>query len=119
MSLFCGFLIANNSVPDAKVPPAVAIPVTVAPVNVEPGEYIIFSPLSKKWSITVNSPVPKFKDVAGLNFFSNIGIVLLCNAKFVLLDLDPLIASYCARDKDSVTVPYCKSSGIFNKSFSV
>ena len=105
--------------PDAKVPPAVAIPVTVAPVNVEPGEYIIFSPLSKKWSITVNSPVPKFKDVAGLNFFSNIGIVLLCNTKFVLLDLDPLIASYCARDNDSVTVPYCKSSGIFNKSISV
>ena len=34
MSLFCGFLIANNSVPYAKVPPAVAIPVTVAPVPV-------------------------------------------------------------------------------------
>ena len=112
-------MIANNSVPDAKVPPAVAIPVTVAPVNVDPGEYIIFSPLSKKWSITVNSPVPKFNDVDGSNFFSNIGIVLLCNKKLVLFDLDPLIASYCARDKDSVTVPYCKSRGIFNKSISV
>ena len=74
-----GFLIANNSVPDANVPPAVAIPVNVVPLKDEPGEYIIFSPVSKKWSITVNSPVPKFKAVAGLNFFSNICIVLLCN----------------------------------------
>ena len=57
--------------------------------------------------------------MAGLNFFSNIGIVLLCNKKFVLLDRAPFIASYCARDNDSVAVPYCKSSGIFNKSMSV
>ena len=57
--------------------------------------------------------------MAGLNFFSNIGIVLLCNKKFVLLDRAPFIASYCARDNDSVAVPYCKSSGIFNKSISV
>ena len=67
-----------------------------------------------------NSPVPKFKgSKLGLNFFSNIGIVLLCKVKLVLFDLEPFIASYCASDNDSVTVPYCRSSGIFNKSMSV
>ena len=69
--------------------------------------------------MTVNSPVPKLRAVAGLNFFSNIGIVLLCKVKLVLFDLEPFIASYCASDNDSVTVPYCRSSGIFNKSMSV
>jgi len=45
---------------------------------------------------------------AGLNCFWNIGIESFWSAKLVLLDLRPFIASYCAIDKDSETVPYCK-----------
>ena len=55
----------------------------------------------------------------GLNCFWNIGLVPLWRVKLVLFDLLPFIASYWASDSDSVTVPYCKSSGKFNKSISV
>ena len=48
LSLLPPSFITNNSVPAAKVPPAVVIPATDTPSKVEPGEYIIFSPLSKK-----------------------------------------------------------------------
>ena len=54
----------------------------------------------------------------GLNCFWNIGFESLCKTKLVLLDLDPLIASYNANDNDSVTVPYCKSGGILSRSVS-
>ena len=51
----------------------------------------------------------------------NLGIILYASAVMlnVLLDLNPFLASYCASDNDSVTVPYCKSGGVFNKSLSV
>ena len=112
-------LIANTSEP--KVPPAVAIPVTAIPSKVEPGTYINLSPVSKKWSLIVNIPVDVSKvDVsAGLNCFWNIGVESLWSAKLVLLDLKPFIASYWPNNIDSVTVPYCKSGGVFNKSLSV
>ena len=68
----------------------------------------------------VNKPVAGFKVAAsdGLNCFWNIGFELLCKAKLVLFDLVPLIASYCANDNDSVTVPYCKSGGMLRRSVS-
>ena len=43
----------------------------------------------------------------------------LWSLKLVLFDLKPFLASYCANDKDSVTVPYCRSGGMFRASFSV
>ena len=69
----------------------------------------------------LNSPVAKFNTFGsdGLKFFWNIGLALLCKTKLFLFDLDPLIASYCAMDNDSVTLPYCKSNGKFNKSRSL
>ena len=112
-------LIAYTSEP--KVPPAVAIPVNDTPSNVEPGAYANLSPVSKKWSFIVNIPVDgsKLAVSVGLNCFWNIGVKSLWRTKLVLLDLEPFNASYCAINKDSETVPYCKLGGVFNKSSSV
>ena len=68
----------------------------------------------------VNTPVAASNVLTsdGLNCFWNIGFESLCKVKLVLLDLNPLIASYCANDNDSVTVPYCKSGGTLSKSVS-
>ena len=51
-------------------------------------------------------------------FFWNIGCELDCNIKLDLYALLPIIASYCANDNDSVTVPFCKSRGGLIKSMS-
>ena len=69
----------------------------------------------------MNTPVAAFNVLTsdGLNCFWNIGFESLCKTKEVLFDLNPFIASYCANDSDSVTVPYCKSGGVFNASFIV
>ena len=72
-----------------------------------------------------NKHIPNPVDVSklvvsvGLNCFWNIGVESLWRTKLVLLDLDPFNASYCAINKDSETVPYCKLGGVFNKSSSV
>ena len=97
------------------------IPARDIPKNVDPGEYINLSPVSKKWStmVKVSVAVSKTEVSDGLNCFWNINFESLCKAKLDLFDLSPFLASYCASDNDSVTVPYCKSGGAFNASFIV
>ena len=99
---------------------AVVIAVAATPINELLGVYFNFSPVLKKWSVIVNTPVTGFKvDVSvGLNCFENIGTPSCFNSNSFLLARSPFTALYCLTLTDSLTLPYVKSGGTLNMSIS-
>ena len=112
--------IANTSV-GRFVLWAVVIAVAATPTKVLSGVYFNFSPVLKKWSVIVNTPVAAFNVVVlvGANVFAKMGTPSCFKSNAVLFDLLPLIALYCATSTDSLTVPYCKLGGTLKRSISL
>ena len=81
--------------------------VNAAPIKDEDGLYINFSPVLKKWSLIVNTPVPgsKVSLSSGSKYLVKIGLLLVFISKEVLLILFPSSALYCVVKTDWVIVP--------------
>ena len=99
-------LIANTSV-GTLVLCAVVIAVAATPTNELFGVYFNFSPVLKKWSVIVKTPVAALSvDVSvGLNCLEKMGTLLDFNSNSFLFALSPFTALYCLTFTDSLTRP--------------